>query len=234
MPAFNTLTISHTRPQPDGITLGFKVPDNIKSDYQFLPGQYLTLRATINNEDVRRSYSICSYHKDEYLEVGIKRVPDGLFSNHATTLTPGDQLQVMTPEGSFTTTIGGSNNYLLLAAGSGVTPCLSIASSVLQDEPDSKITLIYGNRKTRSIMFRRDLDDLKDRFKERLMLVHILSAEKQDAELLNGRIDADKLKYFHEAGLINVKAYNATYLCCLLYTSPSPRDKRQSRMPSSA
>ncbi len=213
MPEFNNLTISHTRPQPDGVTLGFKVPDACKADYQFIPGQYLTLRATINNEDIRRSYSICSYYRDKHLEVGIKCVPDGLFSNYATTLKPGDQLQVMTPEGRFTTPVGGTHNYLLVAAGSGITPCLSIASSVLTDEPDSRITLLYGNRNTRSIMFRRDLDDLKDRFKERLMLVHILSGEKQDAELLNGRIDADKLKQFSTSGLIDARSFDAAYLC---------------------
>lgn len=213
MPSFNTLTISHTRPQPDGVILGFDIPDACRAEYQFIPGQYLTLRATIDNQDVRRSYSICSSHCNEYLEVGIKRVPDGLFSNFATTLNPGDQLQVMPPEGRFVAPVGGTHNYLLIAAGSGITPCLSIASSVLQDEPDSSITLLYGNRTSRSIMFRNDLDNLKDRFNERFMLVHILSGEQQDAELLNGRIDGTKLVRFNDSGLIDASKFDAAYLC---------------------
>lgn len=213
MPEFNTLTISHIKPQPDGITLGFEVPESLRAHYSFVPGQYLTLRATINNEDIRRSYSICSYHKADVLEVGIKRVPGGVFSNFAAELTPGDTLQVMTPEGRFTANIGGQHNYLLVAAGSGITPCLSIAHSVLQDEPTSRITLLYGNRTSQSIMFRQEIDDLKDSYNERFMLVHVLSAENQDAALFNGRINADKLKRFDDAGLIDAKAFDAVYLC---------------------
>ncbi len=213
MSTFNSLTISHIRPQPDGVTLGFFLPDHCSEDYHFIPGQYLTLRATINNIDVRRSYSICSYHKDKLLEVGIKRVPDGVFSNYAATLKPGDQLQVMKPDGRFTADIGGTHNYLLIAAGSGITPCLSIARSVLEDEPDSRITLLYGNRTSQSIMFRQELDDLKDRYNQRLMLLHILSGEQQDAELLNGRIDSHKLQRFDQAGMLDIRAFDAAYLC---------------------
>ena len=213
MPEFNTLTISHINAQPDGVTLGFDVPDKLKSDYCFVPGQYLTLRATINKQDVRRSYSICSYHRADRLEVGIKRVPDGAFSNHAATLKPGDQLQVMTPEGKFIASIGGKHNYLLLAAGSGITPCLSIAQSVLQDEPESCITLLYGNRNSQSIMFRQELNDLKDNYNERFMLLHVLSRENQDTELFTGRIDANKIKRLNDSGLLCANAYDAAYLC---------------------
>ena len=212
-PAFNELTISAIRPLANGIALSFVVPDELKSNYQFIPGQYLTLRSQIDGEDIRRSYSICSQHNDNTLEVGIKQVPDGRFSNFATTLKAGDQLQVMTPEGRFTADIGGRHNYLLIAAGSGITPCLSIAGSVLADEPDSHITLLYGNRNTAGIMFRDDLDALKNLYTERFMLTHILSAEKQDVENFNGRIDADKLKWFNDNQLINLNACDAVYLC---------------------
>lgn len=213
MTEFNTLTISQVSPQPGGITLGFTVPKNCAPDYRFIPGQYLTLRSTIDNKEVRRSYSICSGHQHRQLVVAIKKVPNGLFSNYATTLVPGDQLEAMIPQGSFTAQIGGIHNYLLIAAGSGITPCLSIATSVLQSEPESHITLLYGNRYCRSIMFRKALDDLKDQYKDRFMLVHILSGEQQDVALLNGRIDASKLKRFNESGLIDVKTFSAAYLC---------------------
>lgn len=212
MPTFNTLTISHIRAQPDGVALTFAVPAELEKQYRHTPGQYLTLRADINGEDTRRSYSICSHHRDA-LEVGIKRVEDGLFSNYAATLKVGDALQVMTPEGRFTATIGGRHCYLLIAAGSGITPCLSIAKSVLQDEPGSVVSLIYGNRQTQSIMFREDIDNLKNTYTDRFMLAHVLSAEKQDAEILNGRIDAAKLKQIHQAGIVNLHACDAIYLC---------------------
>ena len=212
-PAFNELTISATRSLANGVALSFAVPDELKPKYRFIPGQYLTLRSQIDGEDIRRSYSICSQHNDNTLEVGIKQVPHGRFSNFATTLKAGDQLQVMTPEGRFTADIGGQHNYLLIAAGSGITPCLSIAASVLSEETHSRITLLYGNRNTASIMFRDDIDALKNLYTERFMLTHILSAEKQDVENLNGRIDAEKLSWLNEKKLIDASACDAVYLC---------------------
>ncbi len=216
-PTFNQLTINSIRPvtgnTEDGVALTFDVPEPLQAQYRFIPGQYLTLRAEINGEDIRRSYSICSHHTDEPLEVGIKCVEEGQFSNYAKTLKPGDQLQVMTPEGRFTAKIGGVNNYLLIAAGSGITPCLSIAKSVLTDEPESRITLLYGNHNTDSIMFRKDLDNLKNQFTERFMLAHILTAEKQDAAISNGRIDTEKLNQLSEHKLIDPTSYDAIYLC---------------------
>ena len=213
MPAFNKLTICHIRPQPDGVAITFSVPPVLAEQYQFQPGQYLTLRADVNGEDIRRSYSICSEHNTDTIEVGIKRVEDGRFSNYASTLKVGDQCQVMTPEGRFTAAIGGQNIYLLVAAGSGITPCLSIIKSVLKDEPKSHISLIYGNQNTQSIMFREDLDNLKNQFNDRFMLAHVLTREKQDASIFNGRIDAEKLNEFHASGLIKPEACNAIYLC---------------------
>ena len=213
MPAFNELSISHLRPQPDGVAVSFSVPSSLAEQYRFHPGQYLTLRAEVNGEDIRRSYSICSEHNSDTIEVGIKRVEEGRFSNYANTLKVGDQCQVMTPQGRFTAEIGGRNNYLLIAAGSGITPCLSIIKSVLTDEPESHIALVYGNRNTQSIMFRDDLDNLKNQFNDRFMLAHVLTGEKQDAEILNGRIDAEKLDKLHASGLIKPEACNAIYLC---------------------
>ena len=213
MPAFHELTICHIRPQPDGVALSFSIPADLRQQYRFQPGQYLTLRAEVNGEDIRRSYSICSNHNSANVEVGIKRVEDGRFSNYAGTLRVGDTCQVMTPQGRFTAEPGGRNIYLLIAAGSGITPCLSIIKSVLSDEPQSHIALIYGNRNTQSIMFREDLDDLKNKFNDRFMLAHVLTGEKQDAGILNGRIDAEKLSQLKKAGLIKPQACNAVYLC---------------------
>ncbi len=213
MPSFHTLSICHIRPQPDGVALSFSVPPELTELYQFQPGQYLTLRAEVNGEDIRRSYSICSSHKSSTIEVGIKRVEDGRFSNYASTLNVGDQCQVMTPQGRFTADIGGQNNYLLVAAGSGITPCLSIIKSVLRDEMNSHVSLIYGNRNTQSIMFREDLDDLKNQFNDRFMLAHVLTGEKQDADIFNGRINAEKLSLLEDSALIKPQACNAIYLC---------------------
>ena len=213
MPAFHTLTICRIRPQPDGVALSFSVPPELTEQYRFQPGQYLTLRAEVNGEDIRRSYSICSNHNSDSIEVGIKRVEDGRFSNYASTLKVGDECQVMTPEGRFTAEIGGCNIYLLIAAGSGITPCLSIIKSVLSDEPESHVALVYGNRNTQSIMFREDLDDLKNQFNDRFMLAHVLTGEKQDAEIFNGRIDTEKLSQLKYSGLIKPEACDAIYLC---------------------
>ena len=142
----------------------FEIPQDLTDEFAFVPGQYLTLRATVDGEDIRRSYSICSARSNDTLEVGIKQVPLGRFSTYATMLSVGDELQVMPPQGRFTAPIGEEpNNYLLLAAGSGITPCLSIAKSVLEEEPDSTITLVYGNQSTKTVMFLDDINDLKDR-----------------------------------------------------------------------
>ena len=144
---FHELEIASVRPQSDvAVSLSFFVPRELQANYRFIPGQYLTLRASIEGQDVRRSYSICSAVQESpmLLEVGIKAVPGGLFSNYAMSLVAGDKVRVMTPQGRFTAAIGGRHRYLLLAVGSGITPCLSIARSVLEGESDSQITLVLS------------------------------------------------------------------------------------------
>ena len=160
-PRFHELPIAAVRPQTEaGVALTFKVPTALLKQFAFTPGQYLTLRADIEQQDIRRSYSICSSSSDgDLLEIGIKRVDGGLFSNYAMDLKPGERISVMPPQGRFTAAIGGRHRYLLIAAGSGITPCLSIAKSVLANEPESHVELLYGNRTTASVMFRDDLDD---------------------------------------------------------------------------
>ena len=212
-PEFNELTISAVRQlTDDSVAISVEVPSSLANGYEFIPGQYLTLRTTINGEDVRRSYSICS-KVGEQLEVGIKKLQGGLFSTFAQNLKAGDKLQVMTPHGNFKAPIGGQHHYVLIAAGSGITPCLSIAKSVLELEPESRITLVYGNRTTASIMFRQDINDLKDKYTTRLITINVLSGERQDAECLNGRIDSGKIALLTDLKLLNVADCDGVYLC---------------------
>lgn len=211
---FYPLTIAGLRQEgEDAIAIRFDVPEALQEVFTFIPGQYLTLRAMIDGEDVRRSYSICCASGERELEVGVKPVENGRFSAYAETLKPGDKLDVMPPQGRFLAPIGGAHDYLLIAAGSGITPVLAIAKSVLAQEPESRVALIYGNRKVRSIMFRADLEALKDRYLERFSVVHILSREGQEVALLNGRIDADKLRLLTEKGVIDPASYDGIYLC---------------------
>ena len=213
-PRFHTLTLADVRPETaDAVALSFAIPDELKAAYAFTPGQYLTLRAEIGGEDVRRSYSICSPLGAETLDVGVKRIEGGRFSSHALTLKPGDAVEVMTPQGRFTAPIGGAHRYLLLAAGSGVTPMVSIARSVLEGEAESHVDMCYANRTTESVMFRDELDDLKDRFLTRFRLTHVMDEEAQDVELFNGRLDAEKLETLATRGLIDPAIYDAIYIC---------------------
>ena len=213
-PRFHTLPIAEVRRDTaSSVALRFAVPADLRAAYRFTPGQYLTLRTTIDGEDVRRSYSICSALGSETIEVGVKRIEGGRFSTHALGLAPGDTLDVMTPQGRFVAPIGGQHRYLLLAAGSGITPMVSIARSVLEGEPESEVTLCYANRSTDSVMFRTALDDLKDRFLTRFLLTHVMDHEAQDVELFNGRLDAEKLETLATRGLIDPPRYDAIYIC---------------------
>ncbi len=211
---FFPLIISNIRPQTaNGVGITFEVPADLKKTFSFIPGQYLTLRAKVGGEDIRRAYSICSGLNDTGLEVGIKQVEDGAFSNHALTLQVGDEVLVMRPQGRFTADIGGNHNYLLLAAGSGITPCLSIAKSVLQGELESTVTLVYGNRSTETMIFLGDLNTLKDRYTERLQLIHVMSLERQDVDFLNGRVSGETLDELTKRKLISPDTFDAAYIC---------------------
>jgi len=196
-PRFHTLTIAALRRETeDAVSIAFAVPNGLRAAYRFAPGQYLTLAATIDGEEIRRSYSICSGLDDGELRVAIKRVAGGAFSTWANdTLRPGDTLSVMTPDGRFGVPIepGAAHTFAAFAAGSGITPILSILKTVLAREPHSRFVLFYGNRATGSIMFRDVLEDLKDRYLARLSVFHVLSREQQDVPMLNGHLDAEKV-----------------------------------------
>lgn len=196
MSRFHPLKVVDVRREtPDAVSIAFDVPERFKADYAYIPGQYLTLRTMRDGQEVRRSYSICSGLDDGELRVAVKRVEGGAFSTFANNgIAVGDEIEAMPPDGRFTVEPDANNarHFVAFAAGSGVTPIMSIVKSVLEREPNSRVTLIYGNRTVGDIIFREDLEDLKNRHHERFALVHVLSRESQDVELFNGRIDAEK------------------------------------------
>jgi ring-1,2-phenylacetyl-CoA epoxidase subunit PaaE len=195
---FHQLLIADVRRETrEAVSIGFEIPEALRDAFAFVPGQYLTLRAKIDGEDIRRSYSICSGLDDEELRVAVKHVEGGLFSAYANTnLRTGDTLEVMPPAGRFGVPIvpGLARVHVGVAAGSGITPVLSILKTVLTREADSRFVLFYGSRSTASIIFRETLEDLKDRFLDRLSVCHVLSREQQDIDVLNGRLDAERLR----------------------------------------
>lgn len=215
-PHFHTLKIvSLRRETADSVSLAFAVPEALREAYHYSPGQYLTLRAVIGGEDVRRSYSICSGLDDDELRVAIKRVPGGAFSNWANDAPRvGETLDVMTPDGRFGVPIeqGASRTLVGFAAGSGITPILSILKSVLSREPGSRFFLFFGNRSTESIMFRGQLEDLKDRFLSRLSVFHVLSREQQDVPILNGHLDAEKVNRLLHS-MVPVASVDHAFVC---------------------
>lgn len=195
-PRFHHLVISDVRRETDdAVSIAFAVPETLASAYAFDPGHYLTLRATLAGEDVRRSYSICSAPSGGELRIAAKLVEDGVFSSflnaHA---KAGDTLDVMMPTGRFGQgALRNGQTYAGFAAGSGITPLMSIMTHVLTGEPESRFFLFYGNRSSGSVLFGEALADLKDRFPDRLALLHVLSREEQDIDGLNGHIDAAKI-----------------------------------------
>ncbi|MGV3635708.1 MAG: 1,2-phenylacetyl-CoA epoxidase subunit PaaE [Pseudorhodoplanes sp.] len=195
--AFHTLKVADVRREtPDSVSIAFAVPPELADEYRFHPGQHLTLRRDCDGQDIRRSYSICTGLDDRELRVAVKKVEGGAFSTLCNEIIrPGDMIDVMTPQGRFGVMPdpGTARNYVAIAAGSGITPILSLLRSVLTREPDSRFMLIYGNRTAKDIIFKEALEDLKDRFLGRLVVHHVLSREQQEIELFNGRIDADKI-----------------------------------------
>ncbi|ASR38295.1 phenylacetic acid degradation protein [Prauserella marina] len=190
---FHPLTVAEvTRLCTDAVAVTFDVDDALAADYAFLPGQSLTLRRTVGGREERRSYSICA-SQGSLPRIGVREVPGGLFSRWLVRdIRRGDRIEVGTPTGSFTPKQDGEGRHVLVAAGSGITPVLSIASSLLS-EPGTTVTLFYGNRRTGTVMFADELADLKDRYPARFELVHVLSREPREVELFTGRLDAEKL-----------------------------------------
>ncbi|UOD51147.1 2Fe-2S iron-sulfur cluster-binding protein [Orrella daihaiensis] len=217
-PRFQELSVKRVNPEAAGaVAITFDIPDDARSSFDFEPGQFLTLRAQINGQDVRRNYSISSprsrLRNFGELEIGIRPVEGGLFSNWAAqSVKPGDRIAVMPPDGRFVVKKKRAIHRVGFAAGSGITPILSIAASTLEEQPDSKFTLIYGNRRMSSVMFNEALQDLKDRFRDRLTMIHVLSRQAQEVDLLQGRIDGQKVKDIISA-LLPVGSMDEVFIC---------------------
>lgn len=212
---FHPLRVLEVSPlTDDAVTVTFDVPPELAETFRYLPGQHMTLRALIDGRDVRRSYSICSNANEGKLRVGIKRLSGGAFSTYATSvLAAGDVIDVMPPVGEFSivpdpTT---ARHRVAIAAGSGITPVLSLISTTLESELRSSWTLLFGNRTANTVMFLEELEGLKDRFPDRFQMFHLLSREGADLPLLAGRIDDEKLRAVH--GLLAGRAVDGWYLC---------------------
>jgi ring-1,2-phenylacetyl-CoA epoxidase subunit PaaE len=209
---FHPLTVTAVEPlTDDAAAVTFEVPESLRNAYDFAAGQSLTLRRTIDGVEHRRTYSICSA-VGEPPRIGVREIPDGLFSSWLVhEVRPGDVIEVQTPTGSFRADPQVGGRHLCIAAGSGITPMLSIATSVLANSA-VELTLLYGNRTTSSVMFAEELADLKNRYGPRFDLMHVLSREPRDVELFSGRLDAERLRLILTA-LVPLSAVDDVWLC---------------------
>jgi ring-1,2-phenylacetyl-CoA epoxidase subunit PaaE len=196
----------------DSVAVTFDVPDELREAYAFRPGQSLTVRRIVDGNDERRSYSICA-PAGTRPRIGVREVAGGAISGWLVrAVKPGDTVEVLPPAGLFAADVTVAGRHVLIAAGSGVTPMISIAASALAGHPDSTVTLVYGNRRTDTVMFADELADLKDRYPARFELVHVLSREPREADVLSGRLDADRLRTLLDA-LVPVAAVDHWWLC---------------------
>jgi ring-1,2-phenylacetyl-CoA epoxidase subunit PaaE len=217
---FHTLTVTHVeRLTDEAVAVSFAIPDELASEFVFEPGQYLTLRVTLDGEHVQRSYSICLSRREaserKELRIAAARVSGGLLSSWVNeNLAAGDRIEVMPPLGDFTcaTRPDASRHHLAIVAGSGITPVMSLLPTALAEEPASRATLIFGNRQVTSIMFRDELKDLENQYRDRFRLVNVLSRQAQDQELLNGRLDRRRLERILE-DLVPLPTVDEWYLC---------------------
>ncbi|MCW2867190.1 MAG: paaK, partial [Marmoricola sp.] len=209
---FHPLTVAAVETlTDDAVAVTLAVPEHLRDTFDFRAGQSLTLRRVVDGQEQRRSYSICS-PAGSAPRIGVREVPDGLFSRWLVReVVPGDVVEVQAPAGSFRADPALGGRHLCIAAGSGITPVLSIAATVLT-HPDARVTLLYGNRTTGSVMFAEELADLKNRYGPRLELVHVLSREPRDVELFSGRLDAERLRRLLGA-LVPLEAVDHVWLC---------------------
>lgn len=216
MSRFHLLKVTDVRRETrDAVVVTLAPSPEDQALFDFTQGQYLTFRRHFDGEELRRSYSICAGRQEAVLKVGIKRVEGGTFSTWANeNLKPGDEIEAMPPMGKFftPTDAGAKKHYLAFAGGSGITPVLSIIKTTLAEEPAARFTLVYANRAINTIMFREELDDLKNTYLGRLSVIHILETEAQDIELFTGRIDADKMKSLF-SGWIDPRSIDTAFIC---------------------
>lgn len=213
---FHPLAIKEVRQETeDCVSLAFDVPEELKDTFKFQQGQSLTIRTHLNGQEVRRTYSLCSSPLDKEWRVAVKKVEGGVFSTFANTkLKKGDVLEVLPPVGKFFSPLDPAHqkHYVAFAAGSGITPILSIINTTLRTEPNSSFTLIYGNRTRASIIFKEELEALKNKFMHRFTLHHILSREQPDAPIYYGRIDQPKCEQLFSR-LIDIKRIDEYFIC---------------------
>ncbi|ELZ5940283.1 MULTISPECIES: 1,2-phenylacetyl-CoA epoxidase subunit PaaE [Providencia] len=216
MTVFHRLSIAAIeRDTADAVAVTFSVPDELREQYRYHPGQHLTLKALVNGEDLRRCYSICSSPDEGVLKIGVKAIHEGRFSNFINQqLHVGDCIDVMIPQGKFgyLPKVTTQARYLAVAAGSGITPLLSIIKSTLQTEPNSRFTLIYGNKNSRSVMFKESIADLKNQYAERFQVLYLFSQEQQDSQLLSGRINKPQLVALGKT-LLNFQQFDRAFVC---------------------
>ena len=212
---FHKLRVKNIRKETDDcVSIAFDIPVELKADFVFKQGQNITIKSTINREEIRRSYSICSSPLEKELRVAVKEVSDGAFSAFANRkLKEGDELDVLPPTGTFFTEVNINNkkDYVFFAAGSGITPVISIIKTILFVEPGSNVTLVYGNRNVSSIIFKEKLEALKDKHMQRFRIYYVLSRERTDAEINYGRIDAEKCDQFSR--LIDFISVDKFFIC---------------------
>ncbi len=198
----------------DCVSILFHIPAELKKEFEFVQGQSLTLRKFLEGEEIRRSYSICSSPLDKELRVAVKKVQGGVFSTFANTeLKPGDLLDVMPPSGNFYTPLKPANkkNYVAFAAGSGITPVISLIKTTLVTEPQSNFTLVFGNKNHSSIIFKEELEALKDKYIERFRLYHVLSRERMEADINYGRINTEKCEQLTK--VISLDVVDEFFIC---------------------
>ncbi|MEO8250556.1 MAG: FAD-binding oxidoreductase, partial [Burkholderiales bacterium] len=197
---FHPLRVHAVRPDTaEAVIVAFDVPQDLREVFSFTQGQYLTLRKDIDGEDMRRSYSICAGVDDGELLVGVRKVKGGVFSNWINEkLKPGDEISVMAPQGRFFVSVepDQARHHVGIAGGSGITPILSTMKTVLAREPNSRFTLIYGNRQIKSTMFKEDIEDLKNKYLSRFVVHHVFSDEHTDADLNQGVMNREKIGDF--------------------------------------
>ncbi|MGB1170051.1 MAG: 2Fe-2S iron-sulfur cluster-binding protein [Flavobacteriaceae bacterium] len=213
MSTFHSLAIKdYIQETANAVSLVFDIPEHLKNTFSFKAGQYVTLKTSIEGKEIRRSYSICSSPKSGELKVAIKKVEDGIFSSYAIShLKKGDVIDVHEPEGKFILEPIRSTNYLGIAAGSGITPVLSMVKTVLQDEPSSSFTLIYGNKSSAETMFKSELDTLSHKYGKRFNLEYVFSRQNEEGSLF-GRIDKGHLNYFIK-NIYKNWSFKTTFLC---------------------
>jgi len=212
---FHKLRIKEIRKETnDCVSISFEIPADLKDSFSFQHGQNITIKKEINGEEIRRSYSICSSPYENELRVAVKKVEGGAFSTLANSLLKaGDELEILPPTGKFNTSLDPKikKNYLAFAAGSGITPVISIIKTTLQTEPHSSFTLVYGNRSRASIIFFEELEGLKNKYMNRFNLVHILSRERTDAPVNFGRINLEKLAELSR--MLNYSSFDEIFIC---------------------